>query len=161
MAVCSLSASAQRVVAELDPIATPLLGLVDGEVGIAQHLVGGEVGVLADRHADRDVDVQCHLADLDRFAHRLAESLGEVERGVDVGDGFGDDEELVAAETADVVTAADGRLESSGHGAEHGVTGGMAVLVVDVLEPVEVEEQHGDRLTGSPRTSETLVELFE
>ena len=150
MAVCSLNAAAQRIVAELDAVAAALLGLVHREVGVAEHLVGGEVGIVPDRHADGDVHTQGHLTDPDGLAHGLAEALGEVERGIHVGDRFGDDEELVAAEAADVVSAAHDRLETLRHRSQHGVAGWMPVLIVDVLEPVEIDEQHGDPLSGPP-----------
>ena len=56
---------------------------------------------------------------------------------------FDQDHELVAAEAADRVRFAQGALEADGGLAQHVVAHAMAERVVDVLEPVEVDEEHG------------------
>ena len=52
--------------------------------------------------------------------------------------------EFVAAEPGDAMPPAGGAREAVGDRAEHGVAGGVAVDVVDRLEPVEIDEEHGN-----------------
>ena len=61
--------------------------------------------------------------------------------GIAVG---ADHEELVAAQAAERVGAPDVVLHAVRHLHEEGVTGRMAELVVDFLEPVEVDEDHAE-----------------
>lgn len=53
------------------------------------------------------------------------------------------DDELVATEPRDQVAGADDRTESVGHGQQEQVAGGVAEVVVDLLEAVEVEQEEG------------------
>ena len=57
--------------------------------------------------------------------------------------------ELVAAEAGDGVGRAQARLHALGHLGQQPVAGGVAEAVVDALEVVEVEEQHGDAAAGA------------
>ena len=57
----------------------------------------------------------------------------------------GDDRELVAADARQAVAVADDLHAGVGHGAQDGVAGRMAELVVDRLEVVEVEEHQRGR----------------
>ena len=59
--------------------------------------------------------------------------------------------ELVAADPRDGVPAADHLLQALGHGAQGAVAGGVAEAVVDVLEVVQVEEQHRHARTLAAR----------
>ncbi|GAC1307946.1 MAG: hypothetical protein NVSMB16_04200 [Acidimicrobiales bacterium] len=79
-------------------------------------------------------------------AHCIGETLGH---GVHLGlrsHPFGHDHELVAAESGHGVTWARRRLQGPGDRRQHGVPGGMAEVVVDGLEPIEVDEQDADEL---------------
>lgn len=71
--------------------------------------------------------------------------LGFVDGGLDDG------RELVAAEPGDGAAVAQRRGEPLGHPDQQLVAGGMAQGVVDRLEVVEVQAQHGDgRAVGMP-----------
>ena len=59
-----------------------------------------------------------------------------------------EDGEFVTAKTRDHVVFAQLRTHAGGHGDQDGITGRMAVGVVDVFEAVAVEEQHGDFIVG-------------
>src|SRR5262249_5177963 len=50
---------------------------------------------------------------------------------------------LVAAEAPDEVARANARAQVAGHDPQQLVARGVAVLVVDLLEAVEIDEQHG------------------
>ena len=62
-----------------------------------------------------------------------------------VGAGRGDDGELVAADAGDEIVAADGVGEPLRHRADQLVADRMAERIVDVLEVVEVDVEHGRR----------------
>ena len=61
-----------------------------------------------------------------------------------------DQRELVAPDAADRVGGSQVRLEALGEGPQRGVAGGVTVLVVDGLEPVEVVEHQRQRGAGPP-----------
>ena len=72
-------------------------------------------------------------------------------RAVIGGEVFAQHGELVAAEARDGVAGPDDRLELARHLDEQLVTGIVAEAVVDVLEPVEVEERDADRSPATAR----------
>ena len=121
------------------------LGDVHRGVGVRQE-VGcgrGQLGVVH-RHADAGGHVEVVAADLERRRERIEDAVGELGGRL----GFLDEEhELVAAEAgqADQVgVAGAGRLDPIGHRAQEVVAGGVAEAVVDGLERVEVDEEHGE-----------------
>jgi hypothetical protein len=59
-------------------------------------------------------------------------------------------EELLAAEAAEGVDLAQLGLERRRGVLQRAVAGRMAVAIVDGLEVVEVEHEHGERLSGAP-----------
>ena len=64
-------------------------------------------------------------------------------QGVGLGVGGGKvlhDDELVATESGDQVVTAHALKQPGGGGSQNGVTGQVAVGVVDLLEPVEIEQ---------------------
>ena len=69
-----------------------------------------------------------------------------------------DDAELVAAETGHGVAEPHDAGEPFGDLADQLVAGGMAVGVVDGLEAVEVDQQHGKPGAGAAEQSQFLVE---
>ena len=64
---------------------------------------------------------------------------------LDEGRPLEDDRELIAAETADLVAPTNGIPEHARDGGQHVVAAEVAVLVVDALEVVEVDEHERDR----------------
>jgi hypothetical protein len=119
------------------------LRLVHRDVGRAQHaaLVAAVLG--GEGQPDAGLDAQGHALDDERLVQLDQAALGERVRAggaVDVGEQHG---ELVAAEPGHGVGGSHDRLESRRDLAEHEVAVVVAEGVVDLLEPVEVEEQHG------------------
>ena len=103
--------------------------------------VHGVLGALGD--ADRE----CEPAGLLELLRE--QSLGHARReahGIACVAGGHDDAELLAAQPADDVGAADGLAEDVGERDEHLVAGAVAVDVVDALEVVDVEHEHGNRV---------------
>ena len=105
-----------------------------------------------ERHTDTRVDTDLDAVDLHRVQQRLARRFRRADRRflVDVRQQHG---ELIAAESRDAQRLRDSRAQSHADVGQELVTGGMAERVVDVLEPVEVEQQHRKR----PAVGEHLV----
>ena len=84
----------------------------------------------------------------DHLDERVVDALGQRGRtGVVVGRG-GNDRELVAAEPGDHVVLPNARREALRDHREQLVAGGVAQAVVDRLEVVEVDEEHGEVLAA-------------
>ena len=64
---------------------------------------------------------------------------------------FERDDEFVAAQPRERVAFADAVLHPVGHFLQQQIADLVAERVVDVLEPVEVDEQQRQRLAGAPR----------
>src|SRR6476659_10136416 len=127
-------------------VATPTLGHVQRPVG-RPHQGRGRGALLREgRSADRDRDVERWLAlGQERLApDRLADALGELGRALDRGLRQ-HHHELLAAVAGERVDLADLLLHPVLELAEHAVTSGVAGPVVDQLEVVEVQHQHGER----------------
>ena len=86
---------------------------------------------------------------------RFDESVRDLRRVFLGGDVFEQDRELVATESGDGVGGPHARAQTLGDRAQELVAGRVTEAVVDVLEPVEVDEQHGERarMTDRPRAS--------
>jgi hypothetical protein len=133
---------------DVHPVPPRRLGRVHGEVGVADQVGGAQVAVPrragdADAGTDAD-DVAAELeGPLEGGPQPFGQRLGLGRRAA-----ARQDDELVATEPADGVALADRRGQPGGHLAEQVVAGVVAQGVVDLLEPVDVEEQRGDRRPG-------------
>ena len=121
------------------------LGPVHGQVGVAQQLVGAVDVALHPGDAHAAPDVQLAPVDLERLAQPFQHPVGHLD-DVDVVAGVLDQHgELVAAEPGHGVAGPHAGVQALGHLDEQPVAGGVAEAVVDLLEAVQVEEQHGHR----------------
>ena len=118
------------------------------------------VGVDAD--PDGSGDVQLVVRDLVRRDERGDDLLRAGGRVVRVLDLRQQHHELVTAETADRIRAPDARQQAPRHGLQQGVANHMAQAVVHVLEPIQIEEQHGQAMAMAAgqgnRLGEPVVE---
>ncbi len=71
------------------------------------------------------------------------------------------DDELVTTQAGRGVGGTNRGDQTPSHLHEHRIAGGVAELVVDLLEPVEVDEQHGDRLCRSGPAPEGVPQAVE
>ena len=83
-------------------------------------------------------------------------ALGTVLGGMDVGTRQ-DQHELLATEATDRVAAPHHRAQPLGGRGQHAVALGVAVGVVDDLEVIEIEQDHGDRIPVGQRLAQPLV----
>ena len=102
------------------------------------------------------------VASLAVEAHRPADRLEQPaheQRDVALaGDVLAEHDELVTADARDRVARAQDRDDVAGHRHEHRVARIVAEAVVDLLELVEVEEQHRHRPAGSARPGQRRLD---
>ena len=131
------------------------LGLVHRAVGGAQELLDVAHALAADRDADAGRDPQRLARQVEARLERRQDALGGLDRVADVR-ALEQDPELVAAEPRDRVGGAHAGHEPLGHELQQLVAGRVPEPVVDGLEVVEVDEQHG-HLGGAARTAAERV----
>ena len=157
---------AHVVVEHLDPRLAALLRLVHRGIGVVQQALRSAPRA---RHRDPEARRQPAVVavELQRALDRLQEATGQLARlglGVHRVEPGAQHRELVAAEASDDVTRSHRLLEAVRDLSEQLVAGVVAESVVDVLEPVDVQEQDGDagavtfgparvRCRGSRRTA--------
>ena len=145
-------------VEELDTTPTSILGAVHRGIGVADELVGRVVATGPDRDTDRGGEH--HLVGIqdERSAQRFVETAREVGDLVDVVHLVAEHDELVAAEPRDGVALTRPRPQPLGNVDEQRVTDVVAEAVVDVLEPIQVEQHHPDNRVVALRSTDRLVE---
>ena len=102
-------------------------------------------------HSDADARLRVQPRDIDfeRLFEGVRDAFAQGQGRFRVGDVRAHDEELVASDSPDDVTGTNGVSYPRGDGDEQGVADDMTELVVDVLEVVEVDEDHRGVRTGS------------
>ena len=149
---------AHRVVEDLAARLAHLLGAVHRRVGVAQQ----RVRIMLAGSAEADANTGGHVAALAVEHERLVQGLGQAARHPErvglAGDAGQQDGELVAAEAGDDVARSQDAAQPLGHAAEEAIAGAVAERVVDDLEVVEVDEQHGDAPLGAQRAAQAREE---
>ena len=100
------------------------------------------VGIQADADGGRHRQLQA-FAKVQRLHEGGDELLGDVLGLLHRGDVFEHHGELIPAQSRHGVLCAHGLLHARGGGAQDAVASGVAQGIVDVLETVQVDEQHG------------------
>jgi hypothetical protein len=118
-----------------------LLGPVEGHVGLVEQLAGPLLRPEGDPDAGRHG--QPPAGDQDGLADGVPDPPGDLLCILGPGHPVGHDDELVAPEPGHRVTRSDDPAEAVGHRHQQLVAGGVAEGVVDPLEPVQVEVEHG------------------
>ncbi len=127
---------------ELEIVLAHLLGLVHRDVGVLRErpLVQAVLRIGADPDADRDAEL---LADQqERAGHRGEDLLSDGHDVLPVVEFRKQDDELVAAQPRHGVAVAQAALEAIGDFLQQLVAGLVAQRVVDLLESIQVQEQH-------------------
>ena len=149
MAPCSASSIRRRSSArawkrgleEADVVAGAVLGAIEREVGVADHLLDGVAVARADRDADAGADEQPLVAVEEGTLKRADQREAELLEFVAALDLRHDDGELVAAQPAGGHLVGDHGLEAARYLLQEMVAGDMAERIVDRLEAVEVDQQ--------------------
>ena len=130
--------------------ATAALRAVECRVRIAEDVLRGVVAREPEGDADAERRVEGVAGGVDRLGDRSEQALGDAHRVGVAGEPFEQDNELVAAEADDVafgdrdgVGRPNARREAARERDEERVTDEVAEAVVDDLEAIEIDEEHG------------------
>ena len=125
------------------------------QMRVAQELLGCRVPAEGDADAGGQEDARAEVSDVDRLVQRLDDAPRERVQPRAARRRLDQHHELVAAETTDGVVCADHGLEPFGDGAQQFVSRPRTQLVVDILEPVDVDEERtGEQSRLAARASE-------
>ena len=134
-----------RRVVDAGAVAALVLGAIERHVGVAQN-VGGVAGAAVDhRNADRGADDDVVAADHVGRADRGDDAAGDRLERIGIGLAMGDDGEFVAAEAGHQILAAHDAAQPLGDVENELVADVMAERIVDVLEVIEIDVEHGRR----------------
>jgi len=126
---------------ELEAVLAALLGMAQRGIGAAQGLAG-ILGMLGQGNAAAG---QMQVQPMAVVQHGLGQfglQMGHMDpQGLVVHGRHQQHGELVGGQPGDLVAGPAQQPEALADGLQHGVAGGMAVLVVDLLEIVQVEDQ--------------------
>ena len=139
-----------------------VLGAVERDVGVAQHLVGGRLLAAVDeRDARRGRDGEPPAGELERLRERVQEVAGHLPGGFRRGARLEQHGELVAAEARGGVAGGEPLRQPAGADAQELVARGVAERVVDLLEVVQVEEEDGEALLRGGARVERVLEAVD
>ncbi len=124
------------------------LGAVEGEVGVLEKPVGIRAVRGGQRHADARPDGEEMALDHVGPADQVDDPAGQSLRAGGVVRTRLQDDELVAADPRHRIGGPHRRAQAIGDLLEERVADRVAEGVVDRLEPVEVDQQHGAGLAG-------------
>ncbi len=133
-----------RLVEELVARAAASLGAVHRRVGVLQEARRALRRPVGDRDADAGRHRDLGARERERFGERLRGALGQLGGLLLAAQVLAEHHELVAADAGDGVLATHGRGQAAAHRHQQLVAGLVAEAVVDQLEAVEVDEEHGD-----------------
>ncbi len=134
---------AERRPERLDAVAAEALGLVHGELGILDHVLGRGLRRGPGDQADRGGQHDLALGEGDRRLDRLVDRIGD--RG-DAGRillGQQHQRELVAGKARQRVARLQDAMQTPRDGEQDGVAGRDAEPVIDLLEAVDVDDEDG------------------
>ena len=145
-----------RLVEELVAAPTVGLGAIQRDVGFLEHRLGGLAAVDAHHDPDAGADARLTAAARKGLLERADDPRGD---RVDLGerDLLAQDDELVAAEPSHGVDTADQAGDALRGRDEQLVARPVAHRVVDLLEAVEIDEQHRELMSGPARACERLI----
>ena len=120
-------------------------------IGLAKQIGGGVTAGLAHGHTNADGPGEHLAVNGHPFPECVLEGAREFLGGFGAHLGGGDDDEFVAAEPGDEAAIAGFLAQTFGEHPDEPVAGVMAEIVVDGLEPVQVEVQHCDGSASAGR----------
>ena len=148
-------------VEETDAVAAPALCFVHCDIGMVQQLFAGQAEVVADCDADAGGHLDLEARDDERSGQRGLHA-GHDRRGLRRGfEIFQQDDELVAVKAGRRVARAYQLNQPLGHGYQQLVADAMTVGVVDRLEAVQIDEQHGRRLVRALVPDDSVLEALQ
>ena len=145
----------------LGPASSVLLGEAHGQVGVAEQVLGGPRAGVRDGDADADANGDVVPVDVERRPELVFYLPGDLLGRLGHGARLEEQCELVAAEPSQGVAGAHDQQEPVRHRHQELVTGGVTEAVVDGLELIEVQEQHGHEVGASLGLLKGAVDVVE
>ncbi len=146
-------------------VAFPLaLGGVEGDIGLAEQVLGALCAGAGDGDADAGPDEDLLTGDRERGPERRQEAFGGrggEHGGVGRGDRIEQDGELVAAEAGRKLPGAGLRGDAFRNCDQKAVACRMAEAVVDIFEVVQVQEEDRDRFSSGLGPKPCPIEGFK
>ena len=157
VSLCALGHFIREVVTD---ITAHFLGVVHGHVGVAQQLIG-VVGIVR-RHRDADARACVDQVSIEHewFRQGVDDLLGDGGRLIDVAEVLQQYRKLVTAEASDCVGGAQAFGHPVGRADQELVADVVTKCVVDVLETIQIDEQHRHRAAGASRALDGAIELL-
>ena len=134
---------------ELIGVAPELLRPVHRDIGMLEQLFGCVAIVGVDRDADRRGDVDVMLLDLEGLRYGILQLRRDAIQGFRIFEILDDDHELVPAQPGEQIGFAQHVRKRRRDALQELVADAVSQRVVDVLEPVEVDEQNADPLAAA------------
>jgi len=133
------------------------LGDVHGDVGLLQQLLGRRARRGGDADPDAGVGKQLPALDQQRLAEAVADAFGQLGGLPGVGQGLGEHGELVPAQPRHGVGGADQGGQPDRDRLQQPVADPVAGGVVDLLEVVQVHQQHPDAAAAARLAGQRLL----
>jgi hypothetical protein len=136
---------------ETEAVAPRQLGLVHGDIGVAQQGLLGASIIGIDRQPDAGGGDEIAAADGEGMGETLDDAARRVPRRLNIVEITHDHQELVAAESGDNPSRPDCLAQALGGKDQQFIPVLMAERIVDGLEFIEIDEEQGDlprRLAG-------------
>jgi hypothetical protein len=115
----------------------------------ASRISGVHVTGLAESHADAGGNPVLSSVQLERRLEPVLDAVGDHDHVGDSGHVLEQDHELVSSEAGERISGTDGPLEPFGGGVQELIAHDVPEVVVDLLEAVEVDEEHGETIVGT------------
>ena len=132
--------------------------MVHGDVGVLEQLPG-RIGMAGkERDPDAGLDPEREILDLEGLRKRISDPVGHVQCVRRIRGYVEDDAELVAAEPRQRVHGPQDARQSRADLAEQGVAALVPEGVVQILETVEVDDQHGDPAARAAAPADRLLD---
>ena len=156
----ALGAGVHSGLEEAEGAARVVLGARQRHVGVLQQLLGFVAVAGRHRDADAGADDDGMAVEQIGIADRLQQPLGEQHGILGPRQPALDDREFVGVEPGQRILLAQRRAQALGDAAQQLVADAVAERVVDRLEIVEAEHQHGDLVGAAPRVQQDLVHVL-
>ena len=147
----------------LDAVAAEALGLMHGQLGVLDHVLGRCLRLRPGDQADRGGEHDLALGEGDRRLDRLLDRVGDGGDARRVLLGQQHQRELVAGKARQRIARLEQAVQPPRDGEQDGVAGRDAEPVIDLLEAVDVDDEHGrlDLLFAPWRAQSCLQPVHE
>ena len=125
---------------------TVVPGADHGDSGLAQEVIGRPSPGVGDRDADRGADEPVSTVERKRRLESRLYPRGDPVRVVHADERVDDDREFAAADAGDRVSRSELADKPLPDGPQQPIASGVTEGFVDDVEPVKVEQHHGDRV---------------